>query len=65
MFLERVKPILSDLGLAQGQVAPLLGFPQGSASKRYFKANKELRERLYLETCDYMSSTQRFQFVWY
>ena len=62
-FLERIDPILQDLGLPSHQVSSVLGFPQGPASKRYFSSNKDLREQLYLETCRYMRLTQRFSYV--
>ena len=35
----------------------------GTASKGYFKYHRELRKKLYLETCKYMRLTQRFSFV--
>ena len=63
IFLNRIKPLLDNLGLPQGEVAPVLGFPEGSASKRYFKTHMSDRKQLYLATCTYMRSTQRFQFV--
>ena len=62
-FLERIDPILQDLGLPSHQVASVLGFPQGSASKLYFSSNKDLRKQFYLETCRYMRLTQRFSYV--
>ena len=49
-FLTRVRPLLASLGLPQGKVAPVLGFPKGSASKRYFKINRSVRQQLYLES---------------
>ena len=62
-FLERINPILRDLGLPLNDVSSVLGFPQGPASKRYFSSNKCLREQLYLETCRYMRLSQRFSYV--
>ena len=62
-FLNTVRPILSELGLPFDQVWPLLGFPRGAASKRYFHTHKHLREQLYSETCDFMRKTSRFRFV--
>ena len=62
-FLDSVRPLLYSLGLPQGKVAPILGFPQGPASKRYFQTHSVTRKQLYLETCKYMRSTQRFRFV--
>ena len=62
-FLTRIKPLLGRLGLSQGEVGPILGFPSGSASKRYFKTHRSDRRQLYLETCKFMRLTQRFRFV--
>ena len=62
-FLERINPILRDLGLPLNDVSSVLGFPQGPASKHYFSSNKCLREQLYLETCRYMRLLQRFSYV--
>ena len=62
-FLSAINPILDELALPRNKVASVLGFPTGTASKGYFKYHRELREKLYLETCKYMRLTQRFSFV--
>ena len=63
VFIEKISPILDELGLPNDKVSSFLGFPQGSASKRYFQSNRDTREKLYLQTCRFMEASQRFRFV--
>ena len=63
VFIEKISPILDELGLPNDKVSSFLGFPQGSASKRYFQSNRDTREKLYLQTCRFMETSQRFRFV--
>ena len=62
-FLEKITPLLDELGLPNDRVSSFLGFPTGSASKRYFQCHRDTRRKLYLQTCHYMEASKRFQFV--